>query len=68
MSFRTLTCQVTAHTWNRVQDLKERAAGENGYTTEAVIAIVALAALALTVTGLLTREVVAKARSLNLGG
>jgi hypothetical protein len=40
--------------------------GDAGYTTEAVIATAVLAALALTVLGVVTAKVVAKATSISL--
>lgn len=53
---------------NHVHDLWTRRDDRGSYTTETVIVMVALAALALTAMGTLGPKIIAKMQSIDLGG
>ncbi len=65
LALSTYLTAVTAQLRRRWQAL--RATGDAGYSTEAVITIAVVAALALTVLGIIAAKVIAKANSIDLG-
>lgn len=69
-TLRTAHLTIAVSVMNGIHDriARTRRRGEAGYTTEAVIAMVALAALALTVMATLGPKIIAKVQSINLGG
>lgn len=60
---------LLAHAWAlvRVCWAKLKDSGDGGYTTETVVVIALLVALAITVVGIIAAKVIAKAGALNLG-
>jgi hypothetical protein len=60
-----LTSYLTADLRRRWRTLRDT--GDGGYTTEAVITIAVVAAVAITVLGIIAAKVIAKANSINLG-
>ena len=62
-----MTYLILAHLADHIRELRRKLARDDGYSTETIAVVALLVALALTVIGIITVKVVAKANSINLG-
>jgi preprotein translocase subunit SecA len=63
-----VTHYVLHHARRLAAQLRERAQGDAGYSTETVIITALLAALGIGAVAIITTKVMAKARGIDLGG